>query len=246
MLLEELALVGLGDHVRTQALDHVQGMRRDGDAIGIGSRQAVDHAEDGIDVMRDEQHGGPALVALPVDDLGDASLVGQVEVRQRLVAEQQHGLVGERLPDPQPLLLATREQAHSAIGVVRGPHALEQGVDTRPIVAARDGKPEPRPRHAQGDQVFTLPEARIVAVSGTVDGRPCTELTVARAGKGGAVLAFDESGAVKVELLLGKVALKVSCGPKADGRAKEIPLVVTRELQQTLEVDFSAPPGKAR
>jgi hypothetical protein len=122
-------------------------------------------------------------------------------------------------------------------------HPVLTGENRAHIDLSGPGKLKP---DAQGDQVFTLPEARVVAVSGTVDGRPCTELTVARAGKGGPVLAFDESGAVKVELLLGKVALKVSCGPKAEAGSKEIPLLVTRELQQTLEVDFSAPPGKAR
>ena len=43
-------------------------------------------------------------------------LVLQVEAQQRLVAEQQRGVAGERLGDAQPLLLAAGEQSDRAIG----------------------------------------------------------------------------------------------------------------------------------
>ena len=58
--------------------------------------------------------GGAVLAPAPVDQLADAALVAQVEAEQRLVAEQQRRVAGERLADPQPLLLAAGQHRRPA------------------------------------------------------------------------------------------------------------------------------------
>ena len=71
-----------------------------------------------VDVVRHEQHGGAGLAAVPVDEPDDGLLVREVEARERLVAQQQPRIVGERLTDAQPLLLAAREQPDRVVGEV--------------------------------------------------------------------------------------------------------------------------------
>ena len=56
----------------------------------------------------------PAVAEEPDDLL----LVAQVEVGQRLVEQQQFGVVDDRLGDGDPLLLAAGELGHPAVGVV--------------------------------------------------------------------------------------------------------------------------------
>jgi hypothetical protein len=51
--------------------------------------------------VRDQQHAGAAGGAVAVDEVDDVALIGQVETGQRLVAQQQTGLVGERLSHAQ-------------------------------------------------------------------------------------------------------------------------------------------------
>ena len=66
----------------------------------------------------------PVLAAVPVDEADDRLLVGEVEARERLVAQQQRRIVGERLADAQALLLAAREHADGPVGerARRRPH----------------------------------------------------------------------------------------------------------------------------
>ena len=74
----------------------------------------VDVLEDRVHVVGDEQHPEAALAAVPVDQVADDALRAQVERAERLVAEQQAGVAGERLPDAQPLLLAAGEAGRPA------------------------------------------------------------------------------------------------------------------------------------
>ena len=68
----------------------------------------------------------PASLAVPVDEPDDRLLVGEVEARERLIAQQQARVVGERLADAQPLLLATGEQSDGAVGELPRADLVEQ------------------------------------------------------------------------------------------------------------------------
>ena len=74
-------------------------------------QDVVDEIEDGVDVVGHEQDR-PARLSLPAaDQLGDLLLVMEVEVRQRLVAQQELGFTDQRLGDPQALLFAAGQPA---------------------------------------------------------------------------------------------------------------------------------------
>ena len=84
-----------------------------------------------IDVVRHQQHGGAGVAAVPVDQSDDRLLVREVETRQRLVAQQQPRVVGERLPDAQALLLAAGEQPDRAVGELARADGVDEAVDSR-------------------------------------------------------------------------------------------------------------------
>jgi len=67
-----------------------------------------------------------------VEQTRDRLLVGEVEREQRLVREDQRGLLDERLRDPQPLLLAAREAADRSIALGGGADRVECLVDSAP------------------------------------------------------------------------------------------------------------------
>ena len=69
-------------------------------------QDAVDHAEHGVHIVGDEDDGCAVVAPTRVDELAHLALVVQVEAHERLIAQQQHRVVGERLGDPQALLLA--------------------------------------------------------------------------------------------------------------------------------------------
>ncbi len=54
-------------------------------------QDAVDFAEDGVDVVRHEEHGGARRSSMVVDEADDGALIGEVETREGLVAEQEPG-----------------------------------------------------------------------------------------------------------------------------------------------------------
>ena len=104
---EDVRAVEVGEHVGAQ---HLVG-RAQREAAVRDVEDAVDLAEQRVDVVGHEQNRGVRVLAMPVDEPDDRLLVGEVEARERLVAQQQARVVGERLSDAQPLLLATGEQA---------------------------------------------------------------------------------------------------------------------------------------
>ena len=77
---------------------------------------AIHPRQDRVDVVGDQQHRGIAFPTVTVDQSHDGLLIREVEAGQRLVAQQQRGVVGEGLADAEPLLLAAREQPDRAIG----------------------------------------------------------------------------------------------------------------------------------
>src|SRR5436189_1509606 len=92
------------------ARDHLGGAAFDGAAAGDVD-DAVEVAEDRVDVVGDEQHRDLLLSADPSYERRDRGLVGQVEAVERLVEQQQLRSTDECLRDQQPLLLAARELA---------------------------------------------------------------------------------------------------------------------------------------
>jgi hypothetical protein len=95
-------------------------------------------------------------VALPVQltqEADDLLLVAQVEVGQRLVEEQQLGVVDDRLGDGHPLLLPAGELGHPPVGVVGGPDPRQGLVDPGTLGRRRPPEPEPAAGEAEGDQV---------------------------------------------------------------------------------------------
>ncbi len=95
--------------------------------------------------MGDEQHGGVLLSALPVDELGDAALVAEVERDERLVAEQQGGVGGDRLPDAGALLLAAGQFGDRGVGERGGTDLVEDPVDPSAFGPARGRIPQRDP-----------------------------------------------------------------------------------------------------
>src|SRR2546421_8813254 len=90
------------DHLFGRALDRATAGQID---------DAVEVADDRIDVVRDEQHGDPLVFADATHEGGDRGLVGQVEAVERLVEQQEIRSADERLRDQEPLLLAAGELA---------------------------------------------------------------------------------------------------------------------------------------
>jgi hypothetical protein len=149
-----LGIRGADDHQPIARAQH-----EDGRAVQVGERlrgehlvgraecepavreieDAVDLAEDRVDVVRDEQDRGILLAAVPVDEADDGLLVGEVQARERLVAQQQAGLVREGLAGAQPLLLTAGELADGAVGEVAGADRVDERVDAVPCRAAAAG-----------------------------------------------------------------------------------------------------------
>lgn len=145
--------------------------------------------------MGDQQHRGVALAAVAVDEAHDGLLVGEVETRQRFVAQQQGGVVGEGLAYAQPLLLAAREESHGAIGERRRADGLEQLVDACPVLLAREREAEAVSVDAEADDV--APAQRRLAREGALLG-DVADATVAGPAHGGAE-RLDRTGAEALE-----------------------------------------------
>ena len=90
---------------------------------------------------------------VPVDEPDDGLLVREVEARQRLVAQQQLRVVGERLPDAQTLLLAAGEQTHRAVGELARTDGVDEAVDAAAVAATRERQTEAVTVDAEGDEV---------------------------------------------------------------------------------------------
>ena len=91
------------------------------------------HPLDLVQHVRRHDHRAP-LVAQPVQHLDDLAPLRRVEAVQRLVEQQQVGLVGEGLGELHALAHAVGEAAHLALGDVGEADRLE-----RPVRAAASG-----------------------------------------------------------------------------------------------------------
>ena len=79
-------------------------------------RDVADHAE----VMRDEQVGQLQVLLQLLQQVDDLGLDGDVERRDRLVADDEVGRGGERAGDADPLPLAAGELVRIAVAIGRG------------------------------------------------------------------------------------------------------------------------------
>ena len=84
------------------------------------------------------------------DDLPGAA---QVEVRERLVEQQQPRPADERVRDQDPLLLAAREFADARVGEVGRVNRVEHVVDDRPALARGQGQTQAVTVDPERDQV---------------------------------------------------------------------------------------------
>ena len=78
------------------------------------------HRQQRVEVVGDDHDRHVPLAVQVAEQPHDLLLVAQVEVGQRLVEQQQLGVVDDGLGDRHPLLLAAGELRHPAVGVVVG------------------------------------------------------------------------------------------------------------------------------
>ena len=111
----------------------------------------------------------------------DLLLVAQVEVGQRLVEQQQVGVVDDRLRDGHPLLLAAGDLRHPPVGELGRADPVQRRVDPRPLLGGGAPQAEPPAGEAEGDQVAA---ADGVAERGGVVLRDVADPPVAAPGRG--------------------------------------------------------------
>src|SRR2546430_13440580 len=102
---------------------------------------AVEVADDRVDVVRDEQHGDLLLFADAAHERGDRGLVRQVEAVERLVEQQQPRPPDQRLGDQQALLLAAGELADRPAGIKWGARQAHPPPDRGPRLPSTPAYP---------------------------------------------------------------------------------------------------------
>ncbi len=109
----------IGRALDQPAVDHVQDFR---------------HARGHVAIVRDHQHGHPALAIELDDELVDLIAGLRVEVAGGLVCEENTRLQHERTRERDTLLLTTRELAGTVLQTITDADAIEQRLrhDARP------------------------------------------------------------------------------------------------------------------
>ena len=125
------------------------------DAAGVEHADAVAHARDHVEVVRDEEDARAELGAQRGDEVEHLRLDGRVEARRRLVEDEQRRVLGERHGDHHALLHAARElvrvAAHDAARVGDldlGEHLLRPLVGELRAPCRRAGRPRPPARRS--------------------------------------------------------------------------------------------------
>src|SRR5439155_16448151 len=138
------------------ARDHLFGSALDRAAAGEVD-DAVEVADDRVDVVRDEQHGDLLLFADAAHECGDRGLVRQVEAVERLVEQQQLRPPDQRLGDQQALLLAAGEFPDRPAGIGGGADELDHLRDAGRVSpatrATREWDPPAGPVQSELDEV---------------------------------------------------------------------------------------------
>src|SRR5436190_5034410 len=136
------------------ARDDLLGRTLDSGAAGEVD-DAVEVAEDRVDVVGDEHHGNVLLFAEATDERGDRRLVLEVEAVERLVEQQQPRPAHECLRDQQPLLLAARKLANRVPRVGARADELDRLADS----SGRGSRSvQPGKRHAPAGSVEAEPD----------------------------------------------------------------------------------------
>ena len=116
--------------------------REDGRVLGDPGRVHDDDVVRGLgddaEVVRDQDHGGPALRLQLADQVEDLRLRRDVERRRRLVGDEKRGLVDERHRDHHALAHAARELVRVVVDAPLGPR------DADLLRAPRSRAPAPR------------------------------------------------------------------------------------------------------
>ena len=120
----------VGDQLRRDDL-----VRRPlGDDRPVAHRDEVVGVAAGVVEVVQDEHDRAALALVEVDEeVEHLDLVGEVEVRRRLVEQHQPGALGERHGDPHPLALAAGQLVDRAAGDVERAGRLERAVDGGPV-----------------------------------------------------------------------------------------------------------------
>ncbi len=111
---------------------------------------AVHHREQGVHLVRRQQHGDLLLAGDSGQQGDDLLAAAQVEVGQRLVEQQQPGPADQCLGDEDPLLLSAGQRPDPGIGEPIGVNSMQHLPDG--VVAVRRPQPEsvPVPVSSQG------------------------------------------------------------------------------------------------
>src|SRR5437868_12713659 len=139
-----------GDHFTRRSLDPAAAGKVD-DAIQI--------AEDRVDVVCDQQHGYPLVPVDPLHQRGHGALIAEVEAVEWLVEQEHLRLAHQCLRDQQPLLLPARELSDRPRGVCGGTDELDhlayalESVSPRPADGARKRNSQARAVQSQADDV---------------------------------------------------------------------------------------------
>ena len=88
------------------------------------------------EIVRDEHDGEARLAAEPAQEAGALGLVAQVEVRRRLVEDQQPGLLGQGPGQHHPLALAPAQPVQERPAQVEHADRLHGPAGRRPILVA--------------------------------------------------------------------------------------------------------------
>ena len=118
--------VEAAEHIRAH---HLIG-RAGGGATVCQIHDAVHHRQQRVHLVRRDQHRYLLLVRDPAEQVHDLACAAQIEVRQRLVEQQQPRPADQRVRDQDALLLAAGETPDAGVGkllgVDRGEHLLDE------------------------------------------------------------------------------------------------------------------------
>ena len=141
------------ESVSTSLADNLRGRPARGPPVGDVD-DAIHHRQQRVHVVRGDQHRDLLFRRDSRQQIDDLLLAGDVEVRQRLVQEQQPRAADQRVGDQDPLLLTAGELADTRVRESLGVDRVEHLVDLA-SGATRDGQreAEPLPVDAEPDQV---------------------------------------------------------------------------------------------
>lgn len=116
-------------------------------------QDAVDHAQHRVDVVGDQEHARAGRTPVAIDEANDGLLIREVKARERFITQEQPRLVGKRLANAKPLLLAAGEEAHRPIGKALRADGCDERINPGAIASLRERKSEPVAIHSEGDEI---------------------------------------------------------------------------------------------